>query len=124
MTSRSISLPDLEERSLARELDVTIHIRDAKYIIAHVNDSTATMAAFNQQLRHLTNFLRSIGASAIITPSAHVRSPAVYVFLEQELARRRGVRNQSKPIVAVSGLGSLAADFSVGEPTGPVSATP
>lgn len=90
VTSRSIRLPDLEERALSRELDVTIQIRDARYIMAHINDSTATMAAFDHQLRHLTDFLRLIGASTIITPSAHVRSPAVYVFLEQELARRRG----------------------------------
>lgn len=75
---------------MSRELDVAIQIRDAKYITAHVNDSSGTVAAFNHHLRHLTDFLHAIGASAIITPSAHVRSPAVYVFLEQELARRRG----------------------------------
>lgn len=90
VTSRSVSLPDAEERTLSRELDVGIQIRDAKYITAHVNDSAGTVAAFNHHLRHLTDFLQSIGASSIITASAHVRSPAVYVFLEQELARRRG----------------------------------
>lgn len=90
VTSRTINLPDAEERSLSRELDVGIQIRDAKYITAHINDSTGTIAAFNNHLRHLTDFLRAIGASTIIAPSANVRSPAVYVFLEQELARRRG----------------------------------
>lgn len=90
ITSRTVSLPDAEERSLSRDLDVAIQIRDAKYITAHINDSAGTTAAFNHHLRHLTDFLHAIGASSIITPSAHVRSPAVYVFLEQELARRRG----------------------------------
>jgi hypothetical protein len=90
VTSRTVSLPDAEERSLSRELDVAIQIRDAKYITAHVNDSAGTIAAFHHHLRHLTDFLHAIGASSIITPSVHVRSPAVYVFLEQELARRRG----------------------------------
>lgn len=90
ITSRTVSLPDAEERSLSRELDVAIQIRDAKYITAHINDSAGTIAAFNHHLRRLTDFLQAIGASAIIAPSAHVRSPAVYVFLEQELARRRG----------------------------------
>jgi hypothetical protein len=90
VTSRAISLPDAEERALTRELDVAVQIRDAKYIIAHVNDTPGTSAAFHHHLRHLTDFLRNIGAPGIIAPSAHVRSPAVYVFLEQELARQRG----------------------------------
>jgi len=90
VTSRAVSLPDAEERALTRELDVAVQIRDAKYIIAHVNDTPGTSAAFHHHLRHLTDFLRNIGAPGIIAPSAHVRSPAVYVFLEQELARQRG----------------------------------
>jgi hypothetical protein len=90
ITSRTISMPDAEERSLSRELDVAVQIRDVKYITAHINDSAGTVAAFDYHLRHLTNFLQAIGASSVITSSAHVRSPAVYVFLEQELARRRG----------------------------------
>jgi hypothetical protein len=90
VTSRTINLPDAEERNLSRELDISIQIRDAKYVISHINDSAGTIAAFNHHLRHLTDFLRGIGASKIIAPSANVRSPAVYVFLEQELARRQG----------------------------------
>jgi hypothetical protein len=90
VTSRTVNLVDAEERQLTRELNVQIRIRDARYIIAHINDSVGTAAAFQHHLRHLTDFLRNIGASTIIVPSAHVRSPAVYVFLEQELARRRG----------------------------------
>jgi hypothetical protein len=90
VTSRTVSLPDAEERNLSRELDVAVQIRDAKYIAAHINDSAGTIAAFNHHLRDLTDFLRTIGASSIIKSSKYVRSPAVYVFLEQELARRRG----------------------------------
>ena len=93
VTSRSIKLPDIEERNLTRELGVHIQIRDANYIVSHINDSAGTIAAFNHHLRRLTDFLRGIGASTLITPSANVQSPAVYVFLEQELARRRGDSN-------------------------------
>lgn len=93
VTSRTVNLPDTEERHLTRELNVLVQIRDARYIVVHINDSVGTMAAFNHHLRHLTDFLRNIGAPRIIAPSAHVRSPAVYVFLEQELARRRGDTN-------------------------------
>ncbi len=90
VTSRTIKYIDREETSLTDELNVTIRIRDADYIIAHVNDGPTTQSAYRQYLSHLTDFLRSVGAARLVAPSAHVRSPAVYVFLEQELARRSG----------------------------------
>lgn len=89
VTSRSVRLPDIQETQLSEELNVTFKIRDAKYISSHINDSIGTRAAFDHHLRHRTDFLRQVGASTIIPPSSHVRSPAGYVFL-QELARRRG----------------------------------
>jgi len=90
VTSRRIHLADVEERALTRELDVAVAIRDASYIAVHVNDTVSTRAAYQHNLSHLTDYLRSVGASNIVTPSENVRSPAVYVFLEQELARRQG----------------------------------
>ncbi|SDX98418.1 hypothetical protein SAMN05660209_01740 [Geodermatophilus africanus] len=90
LTSRTVKYIDAEERELSRELDVTIRIRDAAYAISHINDGSATRAAYRHYLQSATDFLKSVGASSIIGPSRHVSSPAVYVFLEQELARRRG----------------------------------
>ena len=90
ITSRSIKHIDIEERKLSRELDVTVHLRDAAYIIAHINDEIGTRAAYDHYLSDATSFLKTVGAASTIVASAHVRTPAVYVFLEQELARRKG----------------------------------
>lgn len=90
LTSRTVKYIDSEERELSRDLDVTVRIRDAAYAVSHINDGSATRAAFRHYLQSATDFLKSVGASSIIGPSRHVSSPAVYVFLEQELSRRRG----------------------------------
>lgn len=90
ITSQKVRHIDREERELARELNATIRIKDAAYIVAHINDSQATRLSYTHHLSHLTAFLKSVGASTLIAPSSHVKSPAVYVFLEQELARRGG----------------------------------
>jgi hypothetical protein len=75
---------------LTRELNVSVAIRDAAYIASHVNDTAGTRAAYHYNLSYLTSYLQSVGASTIVGSSEHVQSPAVYVFLEQELARTRG----------------------------------
>lgn len=90
LTSRTVKYTDQEERALGLELDVTIRIRDAGYIISHINDGPGPQAAYHHRLSHLTEYLKTIGGASVIAPSPHVRSPAVYVFLEQELAQRRG----------------------------------
>jgi hypothetical protein len=90
VTSQSVKYVDKVERELTEELDITIKIRDAAYITAHINDGPQTRAAFGQHLRHLTDFLKSVGAPTLITPSRHVKGLAVYVFLAQELERHQG----------------------------------
>lgn len=60
---------------------------------AHINDTVATRAAFDHHLRHYTDYLRGLGSSRRIPASKHVKSPAAYVFLAQEVERRSG--NQS-----------------------------
>lgn len=90
LTSQRVKYSDRVERTLTDELDVTIAIRDGDYIALHVNDDANTMGAFNEHLRHYTDYLRQIGATRLITSSAHVRSPAVYVFLANEIERREG----------------------------------
>lgn len=89
-TNRTVKFVDTEERALSRELDCTVHIRDGAYIASHVNDGPGLQAAYDQNLSHLTDYLKSIGSPSLIAASGHVRSPAVYVFLEQELAQRAG----------------------------------
>lgn len=90
LTSRTVKYSDRVERALTDELDVTINIRDGDYIALHINDDAGTQAAFDQHLRHYTDFLRRVGASRLISASKHVRTPAVYVFLVHELERWEG----------------------------------
>jgi hypothetical protein len=89
-TSQVVRYTDKVEAALSEELDVTITIRDGGYITSHINDGAGTIAAFDQHLRSATDFLKRIGTSNLLVPSSHVKSPAVYVFLAQELNRRDG----------------------------------
>lgn len=90
VTSQHVKYLDQLEEKLTEELDVTIRVRDGAYIENHINYSPQTRAAFDTHLRHFTDYLASVGASKVIPISRHVRSPAVYVFLSQEVARRAG----------------------------------
>lgn len=90
LTSRTVKYSDRVEREMTDELDVTIDIRDGDYIALHVNDDASTVLAFDEHLRHYTEYLRQVGASTLIAPSRHIRSPAVYVFLSNEIERRQG----------------------------------
>lgn len=67
-----------------------IRIRDRRYIASHIGTSHVTTAAFNQHLRPYLAFLSTPGNIPLITPSQHIKSPAVYVFLRQEVERRLG----------------------------------
>ena len=90
VTSRSVKFTDTIEEALTTELDVTIRIRDASYLISHISDGDQTKAAYIHHLRYLTDYLKSVGSSQLITASRHVRDPTVFVFLSQELERRKG----------------------------------
>lgn len=90
VTSRSVKYSDTVEQSLSEELDVAVRIRDAGYIVSHINDGDQTKAAFHHHLRYLTDYLKSVGASTLLGSSRHVQDPTVYVFLAQELERRGG----------------------------------
>lgn len=107
LTSRTVKYSDRVERALSDELNVTIAIRDAGYITAHVNDDPATRGTFDEHLRHYTDFLKQVGASRLITTSRHVRSPAVYVFLAQELERRDGDESLVNAVVDALALWAL-----------------
>jgi hypothetical protein len=90
ITSRTVRHIDTEEDALGEELGVAVRIRDGAYIASQINTDKSTRGAFDQHLRYLTDFLKSVGSSTIVSPTANVKSPAVYVFLRQELDRRSG----------------------------------
>lgn len=108
VTSRRIARIDIVEAELSDELGVSMRIRDRTYISAHINDSPATRSAFDQHLRSLTLFLQHIGASTVVPASSHVMTPAVYVFLRQELERRAG--DDALPSAVVDALAIWALE--------------
>jgi hypothetical protein len=81
---------DGEERRLSNETGLNIRIHDRAYIAGHVNDSHQTREAFWHHLGPYLDILKNIGSAQVIGPSRHVRSPAVIVFLRQEVERRTG----------------------------------
>ena len=86
VTNRDVKHIDQVEERLSNELDVTIRIRDAKYIASHINDSDSTQAAFNHHLRHLTDYLKSVGASTIIRRSKPSKIPRSMCFCPNKCA--------------------------------------
>jgi len=90
LSSRRVPRIDQVERTLSLELDVTVRIRDRLYVEGHVNDSVQTRAAFTEFMGPVTAFLHRIGGASSPTLSRQVKSPAVYLFLRQELERRQG----------------------------------
>lgn len=80
----------MEETDLSNNLKVNIRIRDGNYIASNVNYSSGTRAAFSTYLLPQLEFLRTIGSKSILPQSRFSSSPAIFVFLRQELERRQG----------------------------------
>ncbi|TIH32258.1 hypothetical protein [Subtercola vilae] len=89
-TSQTVPFIDVLEDELGQELGVVIRIKDGSYIRAHVNDHQGLIAAFERHLLPLTTFLSKVGAATLISASRHVSSPAVFVFLRQEVDKMDG----------------------------------
>lgn len=92
LTSRLVPHIDKEEDLLSEELDINIKIRDRKYIISHINDSTGTISAYNNHLSTYTQFLERLNRTDRLYPSSHVTDPTAYVFLQHEVTNRLGNR--------------------------------
>ncbi|MFM0097512.1 hypothetical protein PQQ87_17995 [Paraburkholderia nemoris] len=90
VTNRIIQHSDLEEEKLSDLHDVTIKIRDSRYICNHINDSEGTRASYYHWLAQVNVSLQNVGASAMISANPHVSNPAPYVFLAQEVGNRLG----------------------------------
>ena len=89
---------DKDEGTLTQDTGVFIRIRDASWIIANINHSTATIAAFESFLKPRLAFLGGVGGATFIENPKHLESRAVCVFLGQEVERR----SKSKLIESVS----------------------
>ena len=88
VTAQKIKNLDKEARFLTRETDVFIIIHDAAWIVANINYSNATVAAFKSFLQPYLAFLGKLGAATLIEDPKHLHSRAVCVFLRQEVERR------------------------------------
>lgn len=89
-TSCTVDLIDREEEKLSAELDISIKIRDRKWIVVNINRSSQTMAAFSSYLEPTLAFLFEPGGATIIRNSHNVSARTMCVFLGQEIDRRRG----------------------------------
>lgn len=92
VSARSIPHLDKEEELLTEELSVFVRIRDRKYIVSHINDSTGTSSAYHSHLSTYTHFLESVSRQKAHQPSAYVNDPSVFVFLQNEVSNRLGKR--------------------------------
>ena len=99
ITAQTIKMLDKDEETLTQETGVFVRIRDAGWIVAHINHSTATVAAFASFLQPNLAFLSKLGGATLIENSRHLDSRAVCVFLGQEVQRRS---SRSKLIESVS----------------------
>jgi hypothetical protein len=89
-TSRRVPKLDIVEQELSAELGATIRIRDATYFEIHINQDSRTRASFDHHLEPAIEFLQRIGETPIRPKLSASASPAVYVFLRQELDRQAG----------------------------------
>ena len=89
-TPKVIPQLDIEEGELSDKHDIHVRIRDGKYIVSHINDTSGTQAAYRLHLSRYTEFLKRVGASRTGQNTSEVDDPSVYVFLQQEVENRRG----------------------------------
>ncbi|MCI0629010.1 MAG: hypothetical protein L0387_46410, partial [Acidobacteria bacterium] len=89
-TSRTVTYIDKEEEDLSTELGLFIKIRDRKWVVANINRSAETIAAFNSYLAPATAFLAEVGGATLIDKTQNVSARTMCVFLGQEIERRRG----------------------------------
>jgi hypothetical protein len=91
LTSHSVANVDQEDTALSSELNVTIRIRDQRWIAANVNADSACQQAFYNELAPDLQFLSKFGATKLAaTGLGQGTARTAYVFLTQEVERRRG----------------------------------
>lgn len=90
ISSQLIQHIDVEEADISKEHNIDVRLRDKSYIVSHINDSFGTREAFATYLAPQLSFLNKLGATSSLSLSKHVTSPAIYVFLRQEIERQKG----------------------------------
>ena len=88
ITAQKVRMLDKDEETLFQETEVSVRIRDAGWIVANINHSTATVAAFESFLKPHLAFLGDVGGATFIENPKYINSRAVCVFLGQEVERR------------------------------------
>jgi hypothetical protein len=99
VTAQVIRMLDKDEEVLTHETGTFVRIRDGNWIVANINHSNATSAAFVAYLQPHLAFLGKAGGATLIENPKHLDSRAVCVFLGQETERRS---NKSKLIESVA----------------------
>lgn len=89
-TAQTVRYIDREEEELSEELDVSVKIRDRKWIAAQVNYSPATIEAFNAYVGPAIAFLSEVGGTQTVRGMGDVSVRSMCVFLGQEVERRKG----------------------------------
>ena len=90
VTNKPIRSLDQDQEKLWDETDVHVSIRDANWIVANINHSQQTIAAYQSYLRPYLSYLDNIGNPDLIGQPKHLESRAVCVFLRQEVQRHQG----------------------------------
>ena len=90
VTSKKISNIDMEEDSLSVSLSCRIRIRDARYIEMQINNSDATIAAYDTFLKPAIAHLNNPGAATDLATRVPNADRTLAVFLRQEIDNRRG----------------------------------
>lgn len=90
VTSEKIAHIDVEQERLSEALGCRVQIRDGTFIEAHINDSEATIAAFESYLRPALAYLNDPGAARVGERTAAHADKSLAVFLRQEVENRRG----------------------------------
>ncbi len=98
VTAQSVKHIDLDQEDLTQDTGVFVRIRDANWIVANVNHSLATVAAFDSYLRKYLAFLDNLGGATLIEKTDHVDYRAMCVFLGQEVERRRNSGDLLEPV--------------------------
>lgn len=90
ITSLVISHIDKLEEDLTEELGCLIRVRDGKYIESHINDTEASISAFEAYLRPAVAYLLAPGAANIAPRTSIYTDRTLAVFLRQEVENRGG----------------------------------
>lgn len=98
VTSQTIRVFDQEEETLTDKHDVFVRIRDAKWILSHINHSEATKKAYYTHLARFTDFLKDIDNGRSVRKTEHVEHPSVYVFLQQQVENREQDKHLTKTV--------------------------